>query len=153
MRDRDEFESCMELVRAENWWWFITLKFQREVSPKYRANRYESPEDAFKVWLEEANDEFGMGRIQFVRVIEKGETGDILFHLLVKGIFENRLRFWQYRWWQLTSGAAWNRQLDDRIQGLIRFFFYKKKCDVEFSLGSTEAFCEADTQGGSSWER
>lgn len=153
MGDRDEFERCMELIGTNRWTWFLTLKFPLEVSPKYKANREENEEDAFRVWVDEAGNEHGRGSIQFVRVIEKRETGDILFHVLLDGIPEHMQRFWRYRWWELTSGAAWDRQLDNRIEGLIRYFFYKKNCSVEFDVGWAETFCKAATQDDLGWRR
>jgi len=59
MRDRDEFERCAEIVRRGCWSWFLTMKFPRVVSPKYPAIRCEGAEEAFMVWIGEANGVYG----------------------------------------------------------------------------------------------
>jgi hypothetical protein len=147
MRDRDEFERCAEIVQGGPWSWFLTLKYPRVVSPKYPATRCEDANEAFTVWFGEINCEYGRGPgkspVPYVRVIEKRETGDVLLHVLLAGVPEEMQRFWRHRWWELTSGAAWDRILDARTEGLIRYLFYKKKCDVEYSIRCFATYCEA----------
>jgi len=123
------------------------MKFPRVVSPKYPAIRCEGAEEAFMVWIGEANGVYGRGPgkspIPYVRVIEKTETGDVLLHVLLDGVPEQMQSFWRRRWWELTSGAAWDRRLDARTEGLIRCLFYKQKCDVEYSIRCISTFCDA----------
>jgi hypothetical protein len=146
MRDRDKFERCAEIVRGGCWSWFLTMKFPRTVSSNYPAIRYEDVEEAFMVWMGEVNGAYGRGRgkspITFVRVIEKRETRDVLLHVLLDRVPEEMQRYWRRRW-QLTSGGAWDRKLDSRTEGLIRYLFYKRKCDVEYSITHISTYCEA----------
>jgi hypothetical protein len=147
MRDSDEFEQNVWFVERGFWSWFVTLKFPLDVSPKYTATRYEDEEEAFKVWFGEARFEsYPHARcpVQFIRVIEKKETGDVLFHVLLRGIPEEMQRFWRFRWWELTSGGAWDRRLENKMDGLIRYFFYKKSYDVEFCIRWPDStYCKA----------
>jgi hypothetical protein len=147
MQDREAFERCTEIVREGCWSWFLTLKYPRVASPKYSATRCEDAEEAFMVWFGEANDAHGRGPgrspIPYVRVVEKRVTGDVLLHVLLDGVPEKMQSHWRYRWWELTSGGAWDRILDSRTEGLIRYLFYRKKCDVEYSIRSFLTYCEA----------
>jgi hypothetical protein len=147
MGDREEFERCAEIVRGGCWSWFLTLKFPRVVSSKYPAIRCADAEEAFMVWFGEANSAYGRGPgkspIPYVRVIEKKETGDVLLHVLLNGVPDEMQWFWRHRWWELTSGGAWDRILDSRTEGLIRYLFYKQKCAVEYSISYISTYCEA----------
>jgi hypothetical protein len=123
------------------------MKFPRVVSPKYPALRCEDAEEAFMVWIGEVNGVYGRGPgkspMPYIRVIEKRETGDMLLHVFLYGIQEKMQSFLRRRWWDLTSGGARDRILDSRTEGLIRFLFYKRKCDVEYSTGCASIYCEA----------
>jgi len=144
MRDRDEFERCAKFISEGCWSWFLTLKYPRVVSPTYPATRCESAEEAFKAWFWEVNCERSRGiTVPYIRVIEQRKTGDILLHVLSNGIPRNLQRHWRYRWWELTSGRAWDRILDSRTEGLIRYLFYKRSCNVEFYTGREPVYCEA----------
>jgi hypothetical protein len=136
-----------EMVRNGMWTWFPTLKFPRVVDPEYTAQRYENPEEAFMVWMDEIQGEHGRGPdktlVQYVRVIEHRENGDVLFHVLLDGIPEKIQWHWKQRWADLTSGSAWNRRFDKNVEGLIKYLFYKVHCDIEYSIRGTETLCRA----------
>jgi hypothetical protein len=145
MDSLDEVEMCFEFVRDGMWDWFLTLKHPREIAPKYTAKRYENAEEAFMVWMDEMASEHGGGSgISYVRVIEKRDTGDILFHVLLRDVPEEFWqRQWKRRWYELSAGSAWDRRLDAGIERLIQYLFYRVRCDIEISIAGSEIFFPA----------
>jgi hypothetical protein len=148
--DDNNIEECFEFVRDGMWRQFLTLKYPREVGPKYVWKRYDSPDDAFEVWMDEMTQEHGGGEnISYVRVIERKDTGDVLLHILLPWISAKYCdRHWKWRWYELCGGAAWDRKLDDRIEGLIKYFFYSLRCDIEYSDCGYPTLCRARETAG-----
>ena len=138
-----DVDGCFEFVRDGMWDWFLTLKYPRTITPKYRWKRNENPEDAFAERIHELLSEHRFG-ISYVRVIERRDDGDILYHVLLRDIPEEFWqRHWRWRWYELTAGAAWDRRLDAGIERLIMYFFYRLHCDVEYSDGWIATLCQA----------
>jgi hypothetical protein len=140
----EDRETCFKTIR-DGWWdWFLTLKFPPTPSPKYHAVRYEDPEDAFMEWFDEIQSEHGEGScLPYVRVIERRENGDVLFHVLLHGVPEGIQRHWRMRWWELSAGAAWDRKLDAGIEKLFAYLFYKVHCDIEYGTFMDAILCKA----------
>jgi hypothetical protein len=144
MDTHEDIERCFEFVRDGMWDSFLTLKYPREIGPKYTANRYEDSEDAFAVWIDELASVHGGSGISYVRVIEKRENGDVLFHVLLRDVPEGFWqRHWKWRWYELCAGSAWDRRLDVGIERLIKYFFSRVRCDVEYSINGFETYCRA----------
>jgi hypothetical protein len=131
----EELDRCFAAV--EDGWWdcFLDLKYPRHIGAEYTASRYENPEEAFMVWIDEIGQEHGVN--SYVRVIERRDNRDILFHVLLSGVPVSFQRFWRQRWWELTAGAAWDRPVDRQLQGLFKYFVFKKRCDIETSVGGS----------------
>jgi len=138
----DDLERCFNFVRDGSWDWFLILKYPRTITPKYRWRRYDNPEDAFAVLIDEMTSDHGFG-ISYVRAIERRDDGDILYHVLLRDIPEDCWRHWRWRWYELTAGAAWDRRLDVGIERLIKYFFYRLHWDVEYSNYGHATLCEA----------
>jgi hypothetical protein len=138
----DEIDECLKFVRDGWWTWFVTLKYPRIGSPRYTAHRYENPEEAFQVWLDEMTSEHGGGEsLSYVRVIEPRENGDVLFHVLLRDVPEETQRHWRWRWYELTAGGAWNRRMNGPLDGLIRFFLLRLRLKVEYSIAGYTIEC------------
>jgi hypothetical protein len=129
----EELDRCFAAVEGGGWDLFLNLKHPRCMSAAYTANRYENPEEGFAVWMDEMGQEHGVN--SYIRVIERRESSDIIFHTLLSGVPKGRQRFWRHRWWELTAGAAWDRPIDRPIEGLFKYFVFKKRCDIEYSRG------------------
>jgi hypothetical protein len=139
----DSLERCFNFVRDGMWDWFLTLKYPQTITPKYKWVRYGHPDEAFKVWIDEMTCEHGL-TIPYVRVIERRDDGDVLYHVLLRDIPEGFWqRHWRWRWYEFTAGAAWNRRLDAGIERLIKYFFYRLHWDVEYSDYGDATLCEA----------
>ena len=143
----EELDRCFAAVEDGVWDWFPDLKYPREVSAEYgAANRYANPDEGFMVWMDEMGQEHGVN--SYIRVIERRESSDIIFHTLLSGVPKGRQRFWRHRWWELTAGAAWDRPIDRPIEGLFKYFVFKKRCDIEYSLhGSLTEFRWPEHEG------
>jgi hypothetical protein len=126
-------QSCWETVRTSSWDWFVTLKFPRSVSPKYKGERMENPEDAFHQWRWQVNPG------HYIRVIEQRESGDLLFHVLLSGgpepLRDYLRKHFRHVWWELSRGAAWDRDMNRPIEGLLKYFFYKLRCEIDDNDG------------------
>jgi hypothetical protein len=140
MDNRSEIDACLEFVRQGPWDWFVTLKHPREKSPKCWWDRYGDAEEAFMQWIAEVEREHGG---QYVSIIEKRESGDTLFHVLLHGVPDDRLeRHWRWRWFELSGGAAWDRRLDGGVDRLVGYFIRKLHCDVEYGSYGLETLCK-----------
>jgi hypothetical protein len=146
MYENNAAEQCFEWVRSGWWTWFVTLKYPREASPKHKGPRRQSAEDAFADWISQMYDRTGKESFDgYVRVTERRDNGDILIHVLLRGIaskwFEEQ---WSWQWFDMSAGAAWERPLDDKIEGLFRYFFFRVHCDLECCIGGEVTVCRAD---------
>jgi hypothetical protein len=129
----EELNRCFAAVGDGEWDLFLDLKYPREVGPEYGdANRYANPDEGFMVWIDEMGQEHGVN--SYVRVIERRDNCDILFHTLLSGVPNHRQHFWRHRWWELTAGAAWDRPVNKQLEGLFKYLVFKKRCDIEYSL-------------------
>lgn len=148
MNSRQEFEDMLERAQR-NWFdWFVTLSIPRVAGPKWNGcYRGTDPGESFQEWMGEIRDSHGRGPkasdVFFVRVEERRGAGNAVEHVILSGVPAVARNFWRHRWWEITAGAAWERPVDGEIHRLIRYFFYKKRFDVEFSIGYESEYCRA----------
>lgn len=145
MYEHSELEQCFECIRQGAWTQFVTLKYPRDGSLKHKGPRAPSAEDAFAEWVYEMStpncrDSFD----GYVRVTERRDNGDVLFHVLLQGGYsEGFEKHWRWRWFEKSAGAAWERRLDEKIEGLFRYFFFTVRCDIECCVGGGVTGCRA----------
>ena len=136
MYKNDEVETCFEYIRERGWTWFVTLKYPLVGSAKHKGPCAKNAEDAFSWWFSamsspNCRDSFD----EYVRVTEHRENGDTLIHVLLRATAGGRLpKDWRWLWFDGSAGAAWERPVDDKIEGLFKYFFYKVHCDMECSI-------------------
>jgi hypothetical protein len=131
----EELDECLKTIEDGEWDWFLDLKHPGTISAKYKANRYENPEEGFAVWIDEIGREHRAN--SYVRVIERRENHDVLFHVLLSGVPERLRPFWKRRWWELTAGSGFDRSMEKPIEGLFKYFVFTKRCDIECSAGGS----------------
>jgi hypothetical protein len=129
---QDEFEELMQLIKNNWWMWFVALKYPHKCSSRYAGNRSADPEEAFAVWIGEVMHAHGREAVSYVRATEHRDNRDVLFHVLLSAVPKKLTRHWKWRWWELSSGSAWDRIMNDKTPGLFRFFALRLHCKVEF---------------------
>jgi hypothetical protein len=81
--------------RRYSWSWFVTLKITSGMPSKRRANQM------FERWISDLRRSEGTKNFRWVRVLEKGGSGQNLhFHVLIGGL-RNRLKHWESQWEEL----------------------------------------------------
>jgi hypothetical protein len=101
MEDRTEGlkQEYKRWLRRYSWAWFGTLKITSGMPSKRRANQM------FERWISELRRTEGAEDFRWVRVLEKGGSGQNLhFHVLVGGL-RNRRKHWEAEWIQLGGEA------------------------------------------------
>jgi len=148
MTNRDEFEARISTVHWSWFNWSLTLSIPRVPGPKWNGFlRGTDPDESFMEWMSEIRDAYRSGphaeHIQFIRVKETRELGEVLQHVLIYGVPSEHRKEWQLRWWGITAGAAWERKIGGEMKNLIRYFHYKKRFDVEFGIDYQSDYCRA----------
>jgi len=117
-------------IAEQNWNWFTTLKIESGRPSKRRAL------ELCDQWLEEIAKADGSSWFRWVRVLEKGESGNHFhFHLLVGG-FRNRMATWGRRWEQLGGEALIEKFNSDEggIRYLLKTMKQNGELDIDFHL-------------------
>jgi len=131
MYEYGDVEECFDGIRQGLWTWFVTLKYPREGSPKHTGPRASSAEDAFAWWSNELLQNTKEWCVAYVRATEKRKDGDVLFHVLLRDLPGEQEKYWRWRWFDIAAGAAWDRSLNEGIERLFKYLFYKVHCDIE----------------------
>ena len=85
--------------RHYSWAWFGTLKIASGMPSERRAK------DLFRQWISDLRRSEGTEDFRWVRVMERGATGQNLhFHVLV-GCLRNRRQHWESQWEELGGEA------------------------------------------------
>jgi hypothetical protein len=129
-----------------SWTWFVTLKYPEEKSPKHRGSRASSAQDAFYSWTSSLMMRDGTPELDsYFCAIEHRDNGDTLFHvLLFNDSHDQMLKNWRWFWFEISGGGSWERPLDSKIVGLFRYFFFKKHCDLQYSIAGDSAYLRAE---------
>lgn len=101
MRDRreEQIQEYAKWIKQFSWSWFATLKFTSGVPSVPRASRM------FADWLGGVKAEEGGEDFRWVRVLERGATGENAhFHALIGGLRNRRLK-WIDRWKAVGGNA------------------------------------------------
>jgi len=141
MYENNAAEECFEWIRLGMWTWFVTLKYPREGSPKHKGPRASSADDAFAWWSNELLQNTKEWCVAYVRATENREDGDVLFHVLLRGVPSEQEESWRWRWFDISAGAAWGRTLNAGIERLFKYLFHKVHCDIEcYAVGDIKVY-------------
>lgn len=132
----DDPQHCLDFVRDGGWTWFVTLRYPRESD---RSVEIDSARDCFRTWIDWLGQNFGS--IAFVLAIEKRADDEHLLHVLLRDVPENMREPWRTQWRTITTAGAWDRKLDQGVEGLFRHFFYKGFKLVEMFNGVETQYC------------
>ncbi len=114
MKDRreEQIQAYAKWIREFGWAWFATLKLTSGIPSERRANRL------FTEWIAGLKAQEGGPNFRWIRVLEKGMTGNNFhFHVLVGGL-KNRRAVWQ-RNWDDAGGQALIERYDPTREGVL----------------------------------
>jgi hypothetical protein len=101
MADRTERlkHEYNDWLRRYSWSWFVTLKITSGIPSERRAK------EMFARWISDLRRDEGTEHFRWVRVMERGGSGQNLhFHVLVGGL-RNRRQHWESQWKQMGGEA------------------------------------------------
>jgi len=123
MDDYNDPQLCFDFVRDGGWTWCVTLR--------YPSTESDSVKDCFLTWIDWVGQNYGNGNcVSYALAIETLANGDRLLHVLLRDVPEESRKAWREQWDAVGGAGAWDRQLDDRIEGLFKFFYYQSHCRI-----------------------
>jgi hypothetical protein len=126
LEDRTETlkQEYSRWLRRYSWSWFVTLKITSGIPSERRAKKL------FNEWISELRRQEGTRNFRWVRVMERGGSGNNLhFHVLIGGL-RNRMRRWELQWNGL-GGDALIGKFDSDKDGIL---YMMKEMDVDGNL-------------------
>jgi hypothetical protein len=116
---KDQRESravCLKVLSSKKWRTESAKRFNRAQKNQRR-------------WLDEVREN-GSPNFGYLMIIENRPSyEDCLFHILLRGCDWEEGDFgnwWARRWNEISGGKAFDKKLDERIRGLIRYFVAEK---------------------------
>lgn len=90
-------------------------------------------------WMGELMVHAGKQEYRFIKVTELRRDFSCRYYILLGGCRSSGIndRDWHQRWREMSGGYAYERELDERIGGLLHFFVMRLGCPIE--IGEVES--------------
>jgi hypothetical protein len=156
-------DGFLEDVIAQGFDWFVTLYFPSPIrnchDPKLLSfwrfaplteegraalsQRTARASKCVRNWMGEIMLHAGTPDYHYLMLVEPRRDRAYLYHILLGGCSGAGLmdRDWKSRWKVMSGGYAYDRVLDDRTQGLLKYLIMMVGCRVEIGVpGSTRSY-------------
>jgi len=123
---------------------FLQFWKKARFTPEGRAaleRRNEKKAKCIRNWIGEIMLHAGTQGFRYIKITEDQSDFSSYYHVLFGGCSTAGLtdRDWLKRWKEMSGGSAYERNLDDRIGGLLTHLVMKQENNIEVYLGDTKA--------------